>query len=348
VSRLRPLCFVVLILVFAAGAWADSVPGVMVYHAPIYTTYGDDPSAYVVGPGDSLDGVFFDGVVDVIGFDTGVGGYIRGSGALLSGPNGEFVLTAAHVADGLDVSDTRAYFGSLNTPERTKVDVSAAFIHPDWDGQYLIGNDLALLKLAESAPEDAQRYDIYRGDAEVGAVGVKAGYGQSGSGTTGTDVPPFFSGTKRAGKNKYDALGDIFGDVFDDNFGLRPLDGAQLAYDFDDGTADHDAFGMFYSLADLGVGFYEVCAAPGDSGGPTFIDGQVAGVTSYSLRMAYAATLDTSDVDDVLNSSFGEFVVDTRVSHYAGWVDSVVIPEPVTAGGLLLGLAVLVRYLRSR
>ena len=189
------------------------------------------------------------------------------------------------------------------------------------------------------------------------AVGVKAGFGQSGSGTEGTEVPPFFSGTKRAGQNQYDALGDIFGDVFDNNFGLRPLAGTQLAYDFDDGTADHDAFGFFQptldpdnvlGLADLGVGFYEVCAAPGDSGGPTFIDGQVAGITSYGVRMAYAATLDTSDVDDDLNSSFGEFVVDTRVSHHAGWVDSVVIPEPVTTAGLLLGLAVLVRYVRSR
>ena len=73
-------------------------------------------------------------------------------------------------------------------------------------------------------------------------------------------------------------------------------------------------FGLFNFL-DLPD--YEVLSAPGDSGGPTFIDGYIAGVTSYGYRLS------GSDIDGGLNSSFGEFGADTRVSSYINWIDKV-------------------------
>jgi secreted trypsin-like serine protease len=346
-NRFLMLCLsafaAVAVLAAPAPGMTTSPSAVVAQHGPAFTTFGD-PDDYIFGPGDSLDGVRFDGVADIVGFNTNVGGFIRGSGTLLSGPNGEFILTAAHVVDGLDLSQTQVFFGSFGTPERTGVDVNASYIHPDYFF-YLVGDDVALLRLAEPAPASAQRYTLYRGDDEVGRLGVKAGYGRSGNGNQGAVVN---SGTKRGGKNRYDALGDVFTQIFQNNFGVAPLPGTQLVYDFDNGQAAHDGFGTFFNLPGLGVGPLEVCAAAGDSGGPSYIDGQVAGVTSYVGRLAYASSMNTSDVDNFLNSSFGEFAFEMRVSHYADWIDSVVVPEPVTAGGFLLGLAAVVRYLRRR
>ena len=118
-----------------------------------------------------------------------------------------------------------------------------------------------------------------------------------------------------------------------------------LFSDFDDGTAQHDAFGLFFGINGLGKGLDEVSTAAGDSGGPTFLNGQIAGLTSFGIRVFF---LDgsSSDVDAFNNSSFGEFNAFTRVSAYQDWIDSQIspVPEPSTwamliMGGLLIGFA---------
>ena len=78
-------------------------------------------------------------------------------------------------------------------------------------------------------------------------------------------------------------------------------------------------------LHDLGEGLQEVFPAHGDSGGPTFLSGAVAGLHSFSFRLS------SSDIDAALDQSFGEFSADVRVSAYAGWIDSqIAVPEPST------------------
>ncbi len=91
-----------------------------------------------------------------------------------------------------------------------------------------------------------------------------------------------------------------------------------LAYDFDSGQPANDAFYRLFNLRDLGLGAAEAMVAPGDSGGPHFINGLIAGVTAGILRPAI------SDIDGALNSSFGEIGIDTRVSYYASWIDQIV------------------------
>jgi hypothetical protein len=96
-----------------------------------------------------------------------------------------------------------------------------------------------------------------------------------------------------------------------------------LLYDFDNGLPQNDGFGRLLSLYDLGEGLDEVLPSFGDSGGPTFLHGAIAGLHSFSFRLG------SSDVDGILNQSFGEFGADVRISAYANWIDSqAAVPEP--------------------
>ena len=257
----------------------------------------DDPAVHEVPRGSA-----FDAVGDLI--ISQPNGRFRCSSSLLAG--GTHALTAAHCVTGQSRKVNRKTSASITFAlpgGDLSVGVSSIKVHSGWTGDILNGKDLAVLKL-ESPVSAVAGYDIFRGTDELGGVSEKVGYGRSGSGLTG-DV--LASGTKRTGFNTYDATGTIWG--FSDS---------QLHYDFDDGTAGHDGFGFYFDLAHLGLGDDEVMSAPGDSGGPTFIDGLIASITSYGYRLA------CTDIDGVLNSTFGEFGADTRVSSFASWIDGIV------------------------
>ena len=129
-----------------------------------------------------------------------------------------------------------------------------------------------------------------------------------------------------------------------------------LMYDFDNGQAANDAFGVYLGLSNLGLGDMEVDSAPGDSGGPSFIDGKIAGITSFGLTFTNSTDAIGNRVcnpavnPDVLcgvNSSFGEFAGDTRVSAYASWIQSVTfLPEP--GSPLLVALALPLAFVARR
>ena len=101
--------------------------------------------------------------------------------------------------------------------------------------------------------------------------------------------------------------------------------GSQLIFDFDDGTAEHDALGRHCPrLRDRGLGKNEIATASGDSGGPSFVDRKIGGISSwgYSDRGFFKTNIaDIDKIDD--NGSFGEISGDTRVSFYAAWIDRV-------------------------
>ncbi|WP_052307430.1 trypsin-like serine protease [Coleofasciculus chthonoplastes] len=274
---------------------------------PLYTTTGN-PDDYLVSPGTGYDGVA----------QLSLGGVWGSSctGGLLG--TGAHILTAAHCLTddfgNLDVWDGTATF-ELSTGD-INLSVADIFVHDDWTGDIYNGYDIAILELTDIAPDTVDRYDIYRNNNEVGKIGKKVGYGGSGNGNVG-DV--FWDGLKRSGQNRYDASGDLFNQLLSDNFS-----DSLLAYDFDNGLAANDAFGYWFGddYADLGLGLNEVSAASGDSGSPTFIDGAIAGVTSFMLRVYYLDGI-SSDIDDALNSSFGEFSFDTRASSYTNWIDDI-------------------------
>lgn len=256
----------------------------------------------------------FDGVVRVSD------GLTYGSGTLLS--TGRHILTAAHVVEDAISSHLRVYFtlqgGLVNIP------VSRVTIHPGWSGtEDDINNDVAVLELSSEAPTGAQRYDLYTGSDEIGQKFTIAGYGASTGSATDTTPP-----VRRAAENSFDSDGTRFNQIL----GWDTTADRQLLFDYDDGTAAHDAFGRYFGLTGLGLGAVEAMMTPGDSGGPTFLqkDGQwlVAGVNSYTARQ----TNSLSDIDSILNGSFGEFAAVMRVSAYRPWIDAVTGMERVIMG----------------
>jgi len=292
---------------------------------PLYTTFGN-PSKYVTPSG----GVY-DGVGDLI--LTRDDFTVRCSGALLT--SGIHVLTAAHCVtddEGNFILESGfATFEGDTGDFQISVLASATEVHPDWDGDFFVkGNDVAVLKLVSVAPAEITRYDIDRNGSNDLAVGDKAGYGRSGNGDNG-DVMP--SGKKRDGQNKYDDVADTMLDALGYRPGVHFVPGSVLQYDFDNLEPENDAFGFFFcnvtdpDLCDTGLGTDEVNSAPGDSGGPTITSDGITGITSYGVRLSTIFG-SSSDVDGELNSSFGEFSGDTRVSMYASFIDGVLLTPP--------------------
>lgn len=256
----------------------------------------------------------FDGVVRISD------GSRYGSGTLLS--TGRHILTAAHVVDQSSVEQLHVFFalpgGIVNIP------VARVLIQPGWTGAGdHIDNDVAVLELASVAPAAADRYDLYTGSDEIGQVFTMAGYGAS-TGSGNDTSPP----TLRTGQNMFESDAARFNQRF--NWGATP--NKQLIFDYDDGNASHDAFGMYFGMTGLGLGSQEAMMTPGDSGGPAFLrkDGQllVAGVSSFVAR----PTNDVADIDSLANGSFGEFASLMRVSAYRPWIDSITGVDRVVVG----------------
>jgi len=303
---------------------------------PLYTTV-DNPSNHIVSPGGNLDGV-----AKII--LTRTDGIFLCSGGLLT--TGMHVLTAAHcVTDDFGnfnlVSSTVTFEGDFGT-ETLNVDVANSAVHPKYDGDFIKGNDIAVLKLVTTASVDITRYDIDRNSSDdVGTIADdKSGYGMSGTGNTGAT---FFDGNKRTGQNLYDDVADTMLKAL----GLKPkkdfVRGSVLQYDFDNGIPANDAFGFFFGKSDLGLGTAEVSSALGDSGGPSQQAGVITGVTSYGITLTFVGGATSDVTPGVVDSSFGEFSGDTRVSKYADFIDGItggVTPPPDTTLPTLQAISV--------
>jgi hypothetical protein len=219
--------------------------------------------------------------------------------------------------------------------------------------------DVAVIEMAADLPADVERYDLYRDPDEFGQVTRHYGHGRSGKGNKGaTGGADFFYA--RTGLNMYEQTLAPF-------FGGDPLFD-QLLHDFDSGGSKHNAMEWWFtssfachpenpnnppwaqdgqcttfkdgSYPDFkGFGKLEVGIAPGDSGGPGFIDGKIAGVHSFGFTHFCTGVTNGTDFSCGLDSSYGEMSGDARVSTEAGWIDAVTtgaipatpIPEPMPA-----------------
>jgi len=234
------------------------------------------------------------------------------------------VLTAAHcVTDGFGnfvLNSATVTFEGTAT-ETISVDVPNSSAHPRFNGDFIKGFDVAVLTLDSAPSSDIDRYDIDRNSGDdVGSTPIKTGYGRSGTGDTGDIIG---SGTKRTGQNLYDDIGDTMYLALGLKANKDFVRGGVLQYDFDNGNSANDAFGFFFSNSNLGLGNNEVASAPGDSGGPSQNGNVITGVTSYGITLTFTGG-GTSDVTPgVVDSSFGEFSGDSRVSKYTKFIDGI-------------------------
>ena len=314
----------------------------------------------------------YSGVVALI-MNYGSAGSFICSGSLMN--DRRSILTAAHcVTDGPSLANplsTTAYFyggpndrffnDTTGLDPVTVANVSNIFVNSAYTGQVIDQNDIAVLRLTADAPTFATSYDFDTGTGPslVGQDFNVAGYGARGaSGNTGAT---FGTGRRRQGDNRYDyafgdsAFGGFFTDrdpvtglAFLDNAGRAPADYSRsIISDFDNGRAANDmscllGFNLFGGAAsqfcDLGRGFTEVSVAGGDSGGPQFVNGKVASVSSFGFSFGPGF----GDVAGRLNSSFGEGNGFVPTSIHSAFIRSAMVPEPATlalVGTALFGLA---------
>ena len=316
--------------------------------SPLYTTQG--PSAgYVVPAGGTLDGV-----ADLLlTFSTGT---FRCTGSLLQsdplgGDNDMAILTAAHCVDinldgTVDLLSATAKFERPAGDETIAVDVAQTMVHPGWDGDYIEGDDLAILVLVSPPSPDVNRYTWDTNPAnDIGGDADQVGYGRSGMMSTGDILA---SGTKRAILNDRDGTTDVIAAAFG---GVTITPGYGIVLDGDNGLAANDAcavLSVFFPgicVAGLGNGLAEGLSAGGDSGGPSFngvpngaSPDEVQLVTSWGGTFFFPGQ---SDVNAMLDSSHGEFSVHTRTSIYASWIEATLLmknklePGPQIGGELL-------------
>lgn len=260
--------------------------------------------SYTDAANHALPGTGYDGVVRVSTSEA------YGTGALLYG--GRTVLTAAHLLYGANARDVTVYFETDD--ESRAVGASWITLHPDYEPFYSNG-DLALVWLSGAAPAGAERYDVYRSMDEQGKQFTMAGYGAPGTGEAGVDRQYDGEPLRLKATNRFDADAASIEKALNGVNFWNPAAGTQFAADFDNGHHRYDALGFLLDLADTGT-VSEGMVTSGDSGGPAFIDGRIAGVASY------IGIYDEHDYDAIpFNSSFGELGFWQRAGYYQQWID---------------------------
>lgn len=256
---------------------------------------------YRTNPGDG-----YDGVVRI-----SVNNYYA-TGSLLY--DGRAILTAGHLFDSQTTSAKVTFETRLGTQTYSARQVLR---HPGYDEDS--NNDLAIVWLTNTAPVAANRYDIYRSNDELGKAFVFAGYGRAGTGSSGVNTTDNGSTARLKAANQFDADAATLKSYFGSGMAWSPLAGTQLIADFDNGTATNDALGKLIFQNGLGLGLDEGLIAQGDSGGPAFLGGKIAGVASYTASLSKNGI--HPDIDTRVNSSFGELAAWQRVSAYQQWID---------------------------
>ncbi len=276
--------------------------------------------AIVVGGGNANDPIYAASGLTGVGFSN-VSNVGSCSGSLLG--SGMHFLTAAHCildSNGLASGTATVTFTSgagTFAYTATAMIANSAFNA----GNFLGGSDLAIITLNQVVDLSIDRYSLYSSAAELSQIGTLVGYGREGTGNTGGEGGTF--GTRRKGQNEIDQI----------------VGGNILFYDFDNGNS------LQSTLGGNGLGVNEVGLYKGDSGGPTFIGNQIAGIHSFisCIPGPGSTCLNPPDFDTTLNGSFGERFGDTRVSTYVSWINGVVdpltVPEPATYVAGLIALA---------
>lgn len=342
---------------------------------------GQTPTSDVLAPSNTIGGgdtIYKpssnkSGVVALI-MQTNDGAFIC-SGTLLSG--GRHIATAAHCVAGTDglrnANSTTVHFFNGDPDTRTVAAgvshtqlVSDYFIHPDYTGEVIDQNDIAILRLHGAAPMEFERYDLHTPTSLTGAFVNIAGYGTRSTvgGAQGNTAPAGArTGYLREGDNIFDyTWGDalfegFFTDVVagENFFGTADIQYSYVS-DFDNGLAAQsqsrriaNALGLGpigeVNFNDNGVGAREIGVAGGDSGGPGFVNGDLASINSYGLTFGAGF----GDFGGGLNSGWGEFSGYVPVYIHTDFIaQSTTVPEPASWAMLIAGFGMIGATLRRR
>lgn len=303
------------------------------------------------------------------------GGSFVCSGALMQ--DRIHVLTAAHcVSSGAGTpnpNSTEVRFNRSANPDAVVQGAAASsniavmqaqsyFVHPDYTGEVIDQNDIAIIRLTQAAPSWVQSYRIAPQFNLRGNEFEVAGYGRRGPG--GAGGAQFGTGRLRSGENEWDFR---FGNgVFDGFFTNRDINGEAFwgfadyehswVSDFDGPGGANNASCLVTTLfsnstvatsCNGAVGPREATTAGGDSGGPNFINGRLAGITSYGFSFGGAF----GDIGGGLNSSFGEFAGVVPVNLHRGFIEAstgIAVPEPSSWAMLIAGFGLVGGTMRRR
>lgn len=196
-------------------------------------------------------------------------------------------------------------------------------MNPSYDKDEITGHDIAVFTLTESAVGH-EVYEFYERDP-IGKEFTRVGTGMTG-GANGTGRDGVTTDWKqRDGKNIY---------VYYSNEVVETRSANVLWSDVDDGTAEHDVFGIVKGNHQTGIEG-ESASSSGDSGGPTFIDGKIVGTTMGGLTGSLLTKDTCGNVGDVdpsitgdscTNGSVGEVNSDSWCSHR--WASSRATSQP--------------------
>jgi len=303
----------------------------------MYEDLGDNKAPY-----DTPDYPNFSSVVYIEGTATD-GEIYSGSGVVIAE---RWVLTAAHVMEGMKVSDTFVFIGNDYQSYDYRISIKSYSIHPGWplatkysaDEQDQIleeGTDIALIELQESI--DSSNVDIAMWDNSTSSIQHSelinskiyiSGFGDYSEDNSMcsehclTDSDGYFS-KRRAWENTLDRIvEDIQSTVEYEN--QTEWKGGWVVYDFDGPSGDQNSLASGekynfeqgdYSYAGQGDSDskplpLEGTSVAGDSGGPTFgmIDGnwKVIGLTSHGSAAA----------------NYGDVAFNTAVFSHYDWICS--------------------------
>jgi hypothetical protein len=252
----------------------------------------------------------------------------------------QVVLTAAHCLDSSDLYRVRFRTGAGTVaPGFVQYEASHVYIHQNYDKNvFYEGWDIAALFLTTAASNGEDIYQPYDNPfGERFEFHTKVGFGTTGDGAgtvRGLDL------VKRAGQNNYDFFADeLFLDV-NENVLVYDMDSGSPVNDLNGiigqilfGTGIFRDAGIYYSPSrgQFSYGFpfgppaggvndwrlVESGAAGGDSGGPTFINGKIAGITSWGINNFFGDCGTPGGIDfSCASGSWGDMGGDTRVSAF--------------------------------
>jgi hypothetical protein len=289
------------------------------------------------------------------------------AGTPLSGCTGSLlwtgwdILTAAHCVNSAAVASVTVSF--LN-PSGGLTNIASASIvkMPGYTGAVVDGRDIAIIRLSREADAWMDRYMLHTGPSLYQNISF-VGFGLTGNGNTGgqfstqfCDIQPTNPNcltpgvpTRRHGQNSWESAYD---GSFLYNYEATPI----FLSDFDSGLASHNLLCNSWTSANppnlaqichAGYGANEVGISSGDSGGPAFIGGRIAGVASFGSAHC-RNDVNPPDVagdgcpvgQERVVGPFGGYAghVSTTWGENVAFINATVTPEPGTYALLATGL----------